>query len=65
MQISIVTLRLLKYRIESLVNKGKEVCAEFETDRISSYNSISCNKCGYTADLHLLKAIYDDLNSVH
>ncbi len=48
----------LTNRIEMLVNKGKEICPEFTSDKSSSFNSLTCDKCGYTADLHLLKQIY-------
>lgn len=42
--------------LRSLVNKGSEVCNEFESTQDRTY---SCKNCGYSQYIHLCKQVVE------
>ena len=45
------TLQRLRARIHGLVNRGREICDAFKAPG----GEVSCDRCGYDADVHLLR----------
>jgi hypothetical protein len=48
----------LRVRIHSLVNRGAEICPEFEPGE----HRVSCVRCGYMPDVHLLRDAFAALS---
>ncbi len=42
----------LRVRIHGLVNRGAEICEAFQT---GDMHRVSCERCGYMPDVHLLR----------
>lgn len=59
--LSIVTMKVLEHRINSLKNKGEDICKSFKSDQSSSFNTLTCEECKYTSDVHLLRDILREL----
>lgn len=51
----------LRARIELLVNRGADICQEFQSMPAGGWENgpaSSCHRCGYTADVHLLRDLH-------